>query len=160
MDPVSTMVGVAGSLLGSLPSGKSLGDIASAATGAVGNLSPTTPFVPAGGDGISDDQYIDLLAVVGAASAQTQLLSLWKANRNKVYMTPAWLAFFADRRLVSNPTSPTKADKQFVTLFALVVSGSPLPARKVEETWLGNRDVESLRSADNQSVLAEWGVTG
>lgn len=148
-DPISTAVGVASSVLSALPSGSSLGDLAKAAAG---NL---TEVLPVAGN---DDQFLDSLAVVGAGSAQPALLALWKANFNKVYMTPAWLTFFAERGLVSNPAAPTKADKQFVCLFALAVSGSPKKARTVEETWLGNR--ESLRSESNRSVLTEWGVIG
>lgn len=155
---VSTVLGALGNLAG-LASGTA-GSAGGTATSVVSGLLSGAPATAAvGGDGLSNQQFVDLVAVAFAWSPLKgpALGSLWKANFKRI-QDPADLAYLQELGVIADAANLTRAEKQTVALLALHLSAGPKPIGTVLGEWKTGRGAENIGSPENLGLFREWGV--
>lgn len=153
MDPVTTTLGILGSIA-------SIGDGASKGGGVL-SAPAAAGVATLDASGLTDQQFVDAVATIFAASNRPgpAVGSEWKANRKRL-LSAEDLAYLQENGLIADPSSLTKGERQFVALFALVSSASSKPIATVVGQWKTYRGANHIGSQGNLDLFREWGLIG
>ena len=135
---------------------KGLTDLVGSATGvnAIGEASLA-------GGGMTDEHFLSVMAA-GLASVSgvpaDSVVSVVKANYKSYVEDKDDLLYFQELGLVADPANLTKAEKQHIALFAMIVTVGRNRAAVTEGAWKATR--RGLHSANNTTYFTQQGLIG